>query len=94
MVGNESQASLSKKLAASKRGAAESAGTLDERAMKSCRFNALLSLGRAVQGPAVDTKILKFHDPRMLTSHSIERMPDICVLLASRRATPPCRDYP
>lgn len=65
MVGNESQALLSKKLAASKCGASESAGMLDERAMKSCRFNALLSLGRAVQGPAVDTKTLKFHDPWM-----------------------------
>ena len=94
MVGNESQALLSKKLAASKHGAAERAGMLDERSMKSCRFNAFLSLGRAVQGPAIDTKTLKFHDPRMLSSRSIERMPDICMLLASWPATPPCRDYP
>lgn len=79
MVGNESQASLSKKLPTSKHGAVESAGMLDERAMKSCRFNALLSLGRTVQGPATDTKTLRFHDPQMLRSRSIERMPAICM---------------
>lgn len=94
MVGNESQASLSKKLAASKHGAVESAGMLDEGAMKSCRFNALLSLGRTVQGPATDTKTLRFQDPQILSSCSIERMPAICLYPAYRLATLPCRDYP
>lgn len=67
MVGKERQASLSKKLAARKHGAAESAGMLDERAMKSRRFNALLYLGRTVQGPAIDTKTFRFHDPQLLS---------------------------